>query len=195
MKKNQKKKVYVTVLDGMIAIAAKAVLSEEQFKKASANKERIAHLLDGTNVELWFVDESKKPYNLGIRSCFMTSDTASGAIVKKTTSEMIAKEEEDVKNILDLLIERIDKFPENKPEKDEGTDEANDVAPGDDEPSDDNEKFIKSLAKDVEGSLKQHFGEDVEYALFVSAGSCVGIDSTIHPLKIIHMMAYAEANQ
>ena len=185
MKKNQKKKMYVTVLDGMIAIVAKAVLSEEQFKKASANKERIAHLLDGTNVELWFVDESKKPYNLGIRSCFMTSDTASGAIVKKTTSKMIAKEEEDVKNILDLLIERIDKFPEQSKEAEEA------IAV----PADDHEKFFKSLAKDVESSLKQHFGENVEYTLLAHSGNHLCIDSTIQPLEIIHMMAFATAHQ
>ena len=185
MKKELKKKVYVTAVGNMVAVCAKAVLSEKQFEKARNNRERVNHMLDDVNIQLWFIDNDQPPYNLGIRSL----------VTGNTTSEAIVQEENRMKEMLDQLIEQIDKLPENKPEKDEGTDEANDVAPGDDEPSDDNEKFIKSLAKDVEGSLKQHFGEDVEYALFVSAGSCVGIDSTIHPLKIIHMMAYAEANQ
>jgi hypothetical protein len=190
MKKELKKKVYVTVIDGMIAIAAKAVLSEEQFKKASNNKERVAHLLCDTNVDLWFIDESKKPYNLGIHSL----------VTGNTTSDAIAKEEERVKDMLDQLIEQIDKLPahnsaENKSEKDEETDEANDLTPGDDEPSDDHEKFFKVLTKDIEGALKHHFGKDVKYAFFAHSGSHICVDSTIPPFEIIHMMAYAAENQ
>jgi hypothetical protein len=191
MKKELKKKVYVKAIGSMVAVCAKAVLSEKQFEKTRNNKERVNHMLDGINVKLWFINNAQTPYNLGILS----------PVTGNTTSEAIAKEEEHMKDVLDQLIEQIDKLPEHNPaenrseEAEEATKEANDLTPGDDEPSDDNEKFIRSLAKDVEISLKHHFGEDVEYALFVSAGSCVGIDSTIHPLKIIHMMAYAAQNQ
>ena len=191
MKKELKKKTFVTVINAGVVVAAKAILSKEQFEKASANKGSVVRLLNDANVKLWFIDNDKPPYNLGIRSVAR----------EKVSSDAVVKEEERIKDVLDQLIEQIDKFPahdsaENKSEEaEEATKEANNVAPGDDVPSDDNEKFIRSLAKDVEISLKHHFGEDVEYALFVSAGSCVGIDSTIHPLKIIHMMAYAAQNQ
>lgn len=181
MKKELKKKVYVTVIDGMIAIAAKGVLSEEQFKKASDNKERVEHMLRGTNVDLWFIDESKQPYNLGIRSL----------VTGSTTSEAIAKEEERMKEMLDQLIEQINKLPENKPaeNKTEETEETQDV------PADDHEEFLKALTKDIEDSLKQHFGEDVKYAFFARSGNSICVDSTIHPLDVIHMMAYAAENQ
>jgi hypothetical protein len=191
MKKELKKKVYVTVLDGMIAIAAKAVLSEKQFEKARNNKERVNHMLDGINVKLWFINNAQTPYNLGILS----------PVTGNTTSEAIAKEEEHVKDVLDQLIEQIDKFPahdsaENKSEEaEEAEKEANDLTPGDDEPSDDHEEFFKVLTKDIEGALKHHFGKDVKYAFFAHSGNHICVDSTIPPFEIIHMMAYAAENQ
>lgn len=191
MKKELKKKTFVTVINAGVVIAAKAILSKEQFEKASANKESVAHLLNDVNVKLWFIDNDKPPYNLGIRSVAR----------EKVSSDAVVKEEERIKDVLDQLIEQIDKLPahnpaENKPEEAEETgQETNDLTPGDDAPSDDHEAFFKALTKDIEGSLKQHFGKDVEYAFFAHSGSYVCIDSTIPPLEIIHMMAYAAQNQ
>lgn len=190
MKKELKKKVYVKAINSMVAVCAKAVLSEKQLEKARNNKERVNHMLDGINVKLWFINNDQTPYNLGILS----------PVTGNTTSEAIAKEEEHMKDVLDQLIEQIDKFPEHNPaenrtEEDEEMDKTNDLTPGDDAPSDDHEAFFKALTKDIEGSLKQHFGKDVEYAFFAHSGSHVYIDSTIHPVEIIHMMAYAAQDQ